>query len=263
MIVEEGAKRGLDEKTVQGMKVVLESCSTGQGTQSFARQLSEFFPEVDAATRVMWSGNVDDTRDFQLAAIYGKLSEDENTDSSTKDFSDPGRMKAFYSTDYSYCKAHPECDTPESEQPFSKQPVLDPKTGYRRDGRDAANDHLVSSIEHEYGLSPRVAVHDALEQRAKREAYRADMAATYLDAAKSDTIETWTKALHQYPLLAIAYNYRSEMMHRASENGMTSATYTQVEQGFDGHIVQSIKNGSVRELIPNPIEMQSAELQVN
>lgn len=239
----------LQEKGATGKtRVMLDSCDTGRGQQSFARKLSHYFEVVEAPTRKTWAfrwtpGSLTLTSDHEsllMQAVAGDSSVAEG-ESERPNVNDSGRWKEFHSEDYAYCKAHPECDTPESELP-GRRFAHDPKTNTYYDARNSGDEKPMMTLGSHYALSPRVGLDELRRQQEGFVAYKKEMVNEYLSAAKENKPERWADAIEKFPLMAVAYKYRSSIMEAAQNKT------PQMQEGLDRYITGMIANGRVREL---------------
>ena len=214
--------------------VILHSCSTGKGDQSFARQLSFYFKEVIAPTRELMPQGTNASESEYVDRIYG-----DNPDGS-KNLNDPGRMKQFHSEDRIAYLMNPKLvDSPESERPspqWDKNPMV-AKSWQREPSEIPTTNRDIGDEE-------------PFEKNAAKQAsvipldYFSKMKEAYQSAVNPENKDNFeakkTQAINDYPELKLAFLAREKMLEYMAENKADSAI-----AGVDGHIANSIESRKV------------------
>ena len=184
----------LDKKgATRESRVVLVACSTAQGMHSFAREFSQYYDVVVAATRQLRTDARNESEFYAKAIIAG-------TDQQGQpDLHDPGKMKFFYGADYQFCNTHPqECDPPQSERP-------PPAHEFKVFGATLTikEDNIISPVTlFKPGLASNpISPQEAIEQRK----VEAQLFFNIVDLKGAQAQLARQQAVHHYPELAHAF----------------------------------------------------------
>jgi len=232
--------RRLHERGATGdMRVVLDSCDTGKGQHSFARELSHYFLVVQAPTRTIWGNQTNHNSLIHDSTIAAIASKERMDDDDRPNHKDSGRWKNFYSGDYQHYKEHPQTDTPESELPG--------KSAIYSQGKwidvEKDNDEPLTKPDTYAGLSPYVTADEFKRQQENFKENRSEMATAYEAAAKTNNPNDWADAIENYPLMAIALKFRTALYDATTQKN------PETQAGIDSYAANMILKGKVRELV--------------
>jgi hypothetical protein len=222
-------------------RVFLHACSTGQGVHSFARELSHYFTEVEAATRTLYDASSANESEFRhLSQVSGKgVPGVFSTESAEMHLAlrgtDPGRMKQFHAADYMLSIIHPEL----VDSAASELPANGPQNWTEK--KDGITQYMSGNTKRDLGDEQPViaSMHGTERSRPIKPSEVIMMAREYMTATSMHTEEARKQAEHKYPDLKMAFSYHDKMMAHATNVSNTGV----VEKSINQHIASNILQG--------------------